>query len=112
MKRPIIFRGKSLNTKNFVFGDLLQKGKRCFIEYEVDSETIGQYSGLRDMTNQKIYEGDILIDYRKEYLKNWECKFTNGSFNFFNKSTIMRNTNTDTMKIIGNIYDNIELLNN
>lgn len=34
--RIIKFRGKSLNTKMWVYGDLNHRGKRTFIEYEVD----------------------------------------------------------------------------
>lgn len=43
--RIIKFRGKSLNTKMWVYGDLNHRGKRTFIEYEVDCKTIGQFIG-------------------------------------------------------------------
>lgn len=38
--RTIKFRGKSLNTGMWVYGDLQCKGKRAFIEYEVDPVTV------------------------------------------------------------------------
>lgn len=34
--QTIKFRGKSLNTEKWVYGDLRQSGKRKFIEYEVN----------------------------------------------------------------------------
>lgn len=39
--QTIKFRGKSLNTGNWVFGDLRQSGKRKFVEYEVNPDTVG-----------------------------------------------------------------------
>ena len=56
--RIIKFRGKSLNTKMWVYGDLNHRGKRTFIEYEVDCKTIGQFIGKTDKEGTEIYEHD------------------------------------------------------
>lgn len=70
--REIKFRGKDLNTGEWAYGDLHTlcdhphihtevtsypfAGKRSF----VDTDTIGQFTGLYDSRNTPIYEGDII----------------------------------------------------
>ena len=77
-------------------GDLLNK-------YEI----VMQYSGLNDKNGKEIYEGDVV----KDGLRFLFCKFTNGSFNFFTKHGFMiTNVDTTWFEIIGNIYENPELV--
>ncbi len=82
MNRIIKFRGKRLDNGEWVYGSLLNIEDTCFIiekgdfdfdyrtenqafwfdctEKEVNSDTIGQFTGLYDKKKMPIYEGDIV----------------------------------------------------
>lgn len=80
---------------------------------EVMPHTIGQYTGLIDKNGNKIFEGDILkTDFNCDYYKVYfdDCKFYIedrwGNEIRTNQSSVTRLK----PEIIGNIYDNPELL--
>ena len=138
----IKFRGKPKRTGEWLYGDLVRNvgGKFAIVpplnyhgNYEVDKETIGQFTGLYDENGSEIYEGDI-VDWTFFYTENCnggavECDtIVTGIIEWYQGGFILKvinndfegagqysipSLNTDTTSDVvvkGNIYDNKELL--
>lgn len=129
--REILFRGKRA-TGDWVKGFYVQKPnpfsedgqpiRHCIVDlppfgYDVDPETIGQFTGRYDKNGEKVYEGDVLSLIGGEYRgvvmwsdhdqcyfisPNWDNHTTIGDFGDFGRA--------DYYEIVGNIHDNPELL--
>lgn len=130
--REIIFRGKSFNENVWVYGMLYgyyyeQKiAKSHFIHtgtehfYIRDEETIGQYTGMKDKTGKRIFEGDIITVPWSTH--RWLVKFCDGQFLGVNEKKLRSKLHsteifadiivgyTSGVEVIGNIHDNPELL--
>lgn len=131
--REITFRGKRIDNGKFIEGDLINLDHHTLIatkdmwasnlldnysktktlELEVlpvIKESIGQFTGLTDKNGTKIFEGDILKSNYDNIL--FEIKWRNPMFILSDKNGITRGINypLTSFEIIGNIYDNPELL--
>jgi uncharacterized phage protein (TIGR01671 family) len=98
MQREIKFRGKRVNNGEWVYGYYgykVESGKafiivetinvNCdsyFTDYEVDSETVGQYTGLHDKADgeTELFEHDIVEFVYKDKTYIGVVKFEAGTF--------------------------------
>ena len=93
------------------FGDGNMSG--VFIDgvfFLIEEVELMQYTGLHDKNEKEIYEGDIISDLDYGIMI---CKFINGSFvwqSIKNELYIKFFTYIPIVEVIGNIYDNPDLL--
>ena len=133
MDREILFRGECVETSDWVKGHYVRlfddKGNRHhriypgYAEsdcgdlypdwYEVDPNTVEQFTGLTDKNGKKIFEGDII-----QHGKRKGRIFYYGNFGMFMISwipnggaNIFMNVLHAEVEVIGNIHDNPELVN-
>lgn len=86
--------------------------------FEVDLSTTCQCTGLKDKNNMLIWENDIVSFAHENYTRNYAIEFKNTFYNyglrFRNKSIHFRCTQVTLCmhdcEVIGNIFDNPELL--
>ena len=118
--RTIKFRGKRIDNGEWVYGYLADEDYINDIDsidlssIKVDRDTVGQFTGLFDKNGKEIYEGDILFIGVKEGARiyNKVC-IKDGCFGYVGENTgeLMPFCHYNvTEKIVGNIYDNPELL--
>ena len=134
--REIMFRGK-MDDGEWVYGSfcmdareqfnglcgvdgfirLYDKAKGKMQTYEVDRETVGQYTGLNDKNGKRIFEGDVVLGlHHHELAVKGIVTFRDGAFGLrwnrgkvreFSAFTSICNV---SYEVIGNIHENPELL--
>ena len=116
--REILFRGKCRETGNWCYGDVVEYGmdwpvivddfNPAACNYtEVESDSVGQYTGLNDKNGNKIFEGDIVdIDDGDGWVVGrGVVEYKNGCFMVGGGFMDGR-----IETVIGNIHENPELL--
>ena len=138
MNKEILFKAKRRDNGEWVEGSLINTKKgvayiirsksKAFIPkgeniicsaecYEIDPDTLCQYTGLTDKNGRKIWENDIL---RRDGYWDIRIEFENGVFMVRNADkvqyinrvicTSISTFNIKVYEVIGDIFDNADLL--
>ena len=128
--REILFRGKRLQGGEWVEGyffksDINKKEREsgkatiiftpdcdtfimvpeCHNSFMVVSDTVGQYTGMKDKNGKRVFEGDILsLRTGRQHV----VRFEDGAFVLENTAIPVSFANK--FEVIGNIHDNPEML--
>ena len=137
--REILFRGKRTDNGEWIYGDLMQNVdcikireqekdvKHIAKSFEIDPETIGQFTGLTDKNGKKIWEGDIVkatVSYNNAFQDRvdvktniYEVKYHEKYCYFYlarKQNNLLFDGNWSyylkEIEVIGNIHDNSEIL--
>ncbi len=128
MNREIKFRGKVVNTNQWVYGNLmvykkhyptitwvddaeLVGNKRTYVVYP---DSVGEWAGLNDKNGQEIYEGDVVLQQGYNGKKMpMAVRFEKGAFIVgYHKGSSTRKTPmlvSSKCEVIDNVFDNPKL---
>lgn len=121
--REIKFRGKSLTSGKWIYGSLYNDGAEDYIlpnlpqtaydyeDYQVDLNTICQYTGLKDKNGKEIWEHDVfnIGDSKIQYVVVWKDLLLCGK-QIGTKTYIGLDFWIENIEVAGNIHDNPELI--
>ena len=133
--RTILFRGQRVDNKQWVYGYLsishIKKGDRVFIInttadvawkinneigwqfsniVEVIPETVSQFTGCFDKNRTRIFENDLMQHanpFEKPFVVNWDNEYSAFTFN---EGSTGYSINDKSFEVVGNIFDNADLV--
>ena len=116
--RKIVFRGKSkeeLTLGEWIYGYLFNiEGEKAWIwngiPQEVLTDTVGQYTGLKDIKGERIWEGDIVRYNCSDKVIVGKVAWCTCFFEVDVRNGAESYALTPFCRVIGNIHDNPELL--
>lgn len=122
MKEPL-YRAKMRNSNEWICGYYFKRNGYCTIkptdkdgnsygaERPVDKLTLCEYSGLTDRNGNKIFEYDIVKTPNGHHLlvlfREFMWQIVSGVNQYFHR---IEDTDKGKFEVVGNIYDNPELL--
>ena len=119
--REIKFRAWCISEKEMIYPK--NRKERDFIAWNIfiqpDDNYVGlQFTGLKDKNGKEIFEGDILQSYPTQdvrFIVGFGVNGDNNSWGFTlesigRKTVYSFETSVEKMEVIGNIYENPELL--
>lgn len=132
--REIKFRGKDVDSGEWRYGSLTTyPDGRCeivvfdngeILEYEVDADSVGQFTCVHDKNGKEIYEGNVVefVDFTyiplDGIIRVGNVVYSRGAFEIRTKNGKMKHLLWgafddcwNTLEIIDNIHDAPQLLN-
>ncbi len=134
--RTIKFRGRKINSGQWLYGDLMHDNVGGSYIYPIDAEnlykenavipdTVAQFTGLFDKNGKEIYEGDIMqipptecnneitgvVEFHSDRGSYLVRSFLSGTCYSLDFAVRERMVGEKRGEVVGNIHDNPELLN-
>lgn len=130
--REILFRGKRKDNSEWVEGyyacigetPVIFTGELDFSKWDIRAkmnviipETVGQFTGLTDRNGKRIFEGDIVERGDRIWVIEYDVMCAQFVMKIYTKNSVFWNRSFDFVpsewcEVIGNIFDNPELLEN
>lgn len=124
MNREIVFRGKRTDTGEWVYGYYYAECENTYIvenrqaesmtkrniPFLVEEDTVGQYTGIKDIDGKKIWEGDIVRYNNPDRVIIGKVVWDTCFFEMDVQNGAKSYSLTPFCRVIGNIFDNPELL--
>lgn len=124
MTREILFRAKRIDNDEWIQGAalMLEDGTckiatSCIVDteqdalliataYNVNPDTVSQYTGLTDQNGTKIFENDIVLVYGKAYTVEWQEEAARFVVSKDGAQFLFNSYWESDLEVIGNIFDN------